>query len=690
MSPRNASTAEPPLADTLPDSDDPVPPRGPRREALAKRRADAKALSAAAADAHAAGAIDADEVARLKAELRSGYKLRKATPAAITAVARQYARRAEDYLRLASAPRPPVASARVATQHSIPDSVLDPAQATPATPVRRTRPATEAPPKSDDLRPTPPRVGALGRAQTALIALKAQFIGLVQQGNSIKDALAATGLDCTVRAARYIVARVEKLGFDGLLDHRHGKHPRKAPVMTRDVQDIIFRAWMNAPAAKAKAIWSVVDGECERLGLPRPKYHSVWHYLDVRPEVEKLLRAGKLETIQKEHRSVVRFQMASRGNERFQFDHKHLRVWGKVRRHGKVVPTEVWITACLDECSRAPPGFVLSSVTPNAWQIALARRHAILPKTDPRWPNKGFPGVIQPDRGMDWMSHALAVTCAALGIGIDPDPPHYPDRKGKVERWFQSLDTGCLRLMPGHRDAGCVSEAAAAKRLDSLLWVHEIRARIERWIVEDYLRRPHRTLGCTPLERWQDTVGVPRLPESEDALHLLLLHTAVRTVQNVGIEFRNGEYWAPPLASWIKSKVRLRYNPEDDESVLVYEAATDEPICEAFVMGRPTSRYKVEDVRRAAAEAHAGLLARVKGHMDRAALLGREREQAESTGKPVGTTARKRRAPSASHDTRPTLRLVADVAPATGVHDSAEVDDLVRRLEAADAKARTT
>jgi putative transposase len=409
-----------------------------------------------------------------------------------------------------------------------------------------------------------------------------------------------------VRTAYNLLARYRKEGMDGLRDGRRGAAGRAVSVMTPEVKAVVLAEWFSHPAAGPKAIWQVAHKECARRNLPVPKYPSVWRYLDERPEAEKLLRAGNLEKISKEYTSVVRFQFSSRANERFQFDHKDLGVWAKVRRAGALVPARVWITACLDEYSRSPAGFVVSTVNPNAWQIALALRHAILPKPDPMWPNKGLPQVIQPDRGMDFMSNALATSCAALRIRIDPDPPRYPNMKGKIERWFETLDVGCLRLLPGHRDSGCVSEGAARKRLDGLLWLHEVQAEIARWIAEDYIVRRHRTIGCPPRDAWEESVGVPLMPPTEDALNLLLLHTDERTVSNVGIEFRGCSYWAPPLASVAKQRVRLRYDPDDEASVLVYDAGTDAFVCEALVMGRPASLYGVDDVHRAAEQAYQG------------------------------------------------------------------------------------
>jgi hypothetical protein len=109
-------------------------------------------------------------------------------------------------------------------------------------------------------------------------------------------------------------------------------------------------------------------------------------------------------------------------------------------------------------------------------------------------------------------------------------------------------------------------------------------------------------------------------------------------VINTGIKFiLNGvkhRFWSPELAFHWKRVVRLRYNPDDLESVLVYCAATGEYLCEAFDMLSDTPRYTIEDIKRARSQWKRGLLERTRGYMetvyedDRKKAEREEREEA--------------------------------------------------------------
>src|SRR6185437_10857717 len=126
-----------------------------------------------------------------------------------------------------------------------------------------------------------------------------------------------------------ILKRFREHAAHGLVDGRSQRRVRARAKMTSDVEHVVMSAWFSYPAAGHKAVWRKALEECDRLGLPLPGYHSVLNFLNRQPRDLKLLRAGNLETLNKEHKPVVRFTMSSRANERFQIDHSRLDIWVK-------------------------------------------------------------------------------------------------------------------------------------------------------------------------------------------------------------------------------------------------------------------------------------------------------------------------------------------------------------------------
>jgi putative transposase len=374
--------------------------------------------------------------------------------------------------------------------------------------------------------------------------------------------------------------------------------------MTPAVVQIILSYYHARRRAGARAIWRCVRdkirelhreaaAEGRQLTMPTPKPETVRAFLRDRDPAEKLARKGGLAAWDKQARPVCDYEPAEYANHVWQLDHTQLDIWAGAVINGRRVPIRVWLTVALDVYSRAVAGFVLSAQTPNAWTTALLLRQAVLPKDDPRWGIHGQPAAATPDHGRDFRSHAVGASTEALGIILTFCPPHYPDMKGEIERWFRSLNTGCLAALPGYTPADGQSEGAAAKRVDTLLSVDQLRREIARWIVEDYHTRRHGTTRRTPAELWQETVRL-RVPDRAELDVLLLKADETRVVGRNGIRFTptGAEaarvYRADALVEHWRRTVTLRYNPEDLDSVLVYCDATGEFLCEAWADGRVT------------------------------------------------------------------------------------------------------
>jgi transposase InsO family protein len=493
-----------------------------------------------------------------------------------------------------------------------------------------------------------PRADELREKQQILFSRNYLLVCLIKNEVPIREAInrVASLFPDTCRSERWaqkLYKRFEKHGVKALLDGR-SRNKRADVLLTNEIKDLVL-AWFHArPAAGPNAIWKKICEECQRRNIPTPGYDSIRKFLKSLPEYMKMTRGGKMRIHDKQARVVVRYNITSYSNERWQIDNSHLPIWAREKVNGEWQPCELWISAVLDTDSRSIPGLILSKKYPDSWTTSLLLRHAILPKENPKWLNKGLPRVLQPDRGKDFMSHAVAVSLGYLGIILDPDPPYYPNRKGKIERWFETLDIGCLRILPGHHAAIGTSLTTAKRCIAELLTRKQIEREIERWTVEDYHQRVHSETGRKPAELWRENVRL-RMPESEAALDSFLLKSDTsRVVRNMGIDFRpqgnstgavrGGRYWAPELAFYVHHQVRLRYNPEDLESILVYDATDGKYICEAWLMGGENAHYTIADIKRCRSQFRRGLVERTKDYIneikreDRRAARRAEMEEA--------------------------------------------------------------
>jgi putative transposase len=469
--------------------------------------------------------------------------------------------------------------------------------------------------------PVPPkRLEELDDVQLKMFTDRNMLVNLINEGIPVKEAIRRVGLDCTDRTARNLVRRKKEHGAAGLMDRRWSRVP-EAHVFTPEVRKLTLGWYFARPAAGYRAIWKKVCEECRRLKLAEPSETTIKDYLSALEPALKLFRAGKagIREWEQTGKPVVRYENTTYANELWQGDHSPLRIWVRVKVFGEWKPFAAHITCLLDANSRAVPGYVVSTKYPDAWAIALAFWRAIMPKTNRSCEICGIPAFFETDRGRDFLSGAIAATLTGLGTILLPDPPYYPNNKGKVERFFRTLDSGCLRLLPGHMDAIGSSLGAASKHIHELLTLQQLDQEIARWLDEDYHMREHSETGRPPAAHWSEMVRL-NLPESEDYLNLLLLKFDREcTVLNTGIKFtldgRKHRYWSPQIVHFWKRRVRIRYNPEDLDSVLLYCAEAGDFLCEAFDMLADTPRYTVVDVKRERSQRRRGLVERTRQYM---------------------------------------------------------------------------
>lgn len=478
----------------------------------------------------------------------------------------------------------------------------------------------------------PPRADELSEKELEEFAKRYQLVCLVRAGRSPREALKHMGIEGSDSWVRKLCKRYELGGAEGLLDQR-SRNGSKRRLFTKEVEELTLALWYARPAAGPQAIHRELKKVCAERGIPCPEYDVIKKFLKGRPLHDQWVRAGKIGVWDKQARPVVRFNITSYANERWQVDHTRLDIWVRVKDGDSWRPAEAYLSVAMDAHSRSIAGIWLSTRYPDAWTVALLLRQSILPKSNPDWKNRGIPNFYQSDRGKDFMANAILVALSYLGVSRDPDPPHYPNRKGKIERWFLTLDRGCLRMLPGHMAAIGKTKGAAEKRVAELLELPDLRKEIVSYIVEGYHQRTHSETGRKPAQMWEETVLLC-LPESEDALNALLLKgDTTRKVEGHGITLTisgiRGDYWAPSLVDHVGQSVQVRYNPDDRHSVLAYSADKEEFICEASLMGQPNSLYTFEDVSRVRKQYRQGLLTRMSEYVKKAEEFDRPRKEAE-------------------------------------------------------------
>lgn len=381
-----------------------------------------------------------------------------------------------------------------------------------------------------------------------------------------------------------------------------------------EVVGFIERLALTKPRPSIATLHRLAVKEADRLGRPAPSYatvRSIVRGLD--PALVTLALEGPV-AYRDRHELVLR-RRAERPNATWQVDHTELDIV-ILGADGK--PERPWMTSVIDDYSRAICGYTVFTGAPSAINTALALRQAIWRKSDPAWPMCGLPDVLHIDHGSDFTSRHIEYTAVALKIRLVYSIVGRPQGRGKVERFFGTVNTELLSALPGH-----LTPAAPSPKPQ--LTLAELDQAIAGFVTE-YNERTHREIKQSPKTAWKGDGWLPRMPDSLDQLDGLLLTVPKnRIVQRDGIHFQGQRYLSPTLAPFVGQPITIRYDPRDVSEIRVYDH--DTYICTAIDEDHPNQRLSLRDIETARRARRRQLRKEINDRIPRAAA--REEPRAE-------------------------------------------------------------
>jgi putative transposase len=283
---------------------------------------------------------------------------------------------------------------------------------------------------------------------------------------------------------------------------------------------------------------------------------------------EQLIERGELQKNQisystinrllKKHNLVGKQMVAT--PERKRFAHEKVNVlWQADLSHGPYVPIngkkqKTFLIAYIDDCSRLVPyGQFFSSEKFDGLRVVT--KEALI--------RRGKPTIIYADNGKIYRSETLQNACAQLGITLAHTQPYDPQSKGKIERFFKTVQTRFYPLL----------------QVDLAHSLEELNERFWRWLEEDYHRRVHASLeGKTPHEIFHSQLEQLTFLEDPSILETIFLKREQRKVKADSTITLNKQLYEVP-SRFIGSSIDVRL---DEQGVYVFE--DDKKVAEATLV----------------------------------------------------------------------------------------------------------
>src|SRR2546425_71728 len=117
-------------------------------------------------------------------------------------------------------------------------------------------------------------------------------------------------------------------------------------------------------------------------------------------------------------------------------------------------------------------------------------------KPEPTWQGCGIPGILYTDHGADFTSQHLEQVCADLKIQAIFSQVGQPRGRGRIERFFNTVNQLLLARLPGYAPAGYATQVTPGLDLQGFTQA------FEHFVLHEYHQTPHSATGIPPHARW--------------------------------------------------------------------------------------------------------------------------------------------------------------------------------------------
>lgn len=379
----------------------------------------------------------------------------------------------------------------------------------------------------------------------------------MQHGVSINQRARETGVH---RSTLFrLLKRFQKSGSTSALTRRQRSDKGRFEV-DAELEEIVKAHLIALPHLSCSTVQRMVERICKKKSWLTPTYWIIYRIKKSLP-ADLLTLSKDSDEYRRLYDLIHRFE-ATCPNEIWQADHNFMDifVWDDLGQALKPV-----LTVILDDYSRAVTGYYLDFVPPSAQRTALALRQAIWHKTEPNWLACGIPEKFYTDRGADFTSKRLQKISVELEFELIKGRPYYPQGKGKIERFFETVNQLLLSELPGYTPEDKPPQKPG-------LTLEEFRRVFHKWLIDEYMQRPNDDTGESPFSRWTRPLPIPRMPESLERLHMLLMTVPdERLVRKDGIHTLGLRYINTELQhGYMREQVVIRYDPTDVSQVFVF------------------------------------------------------------------------------------------------------------------------
>ncbi len=372
-----------------------------------------------------------------------------------------------------------------------------------------------------------------------------------------------------------------------LVDKRKGKGRRKSlqPEAIQIMNEYITSEFLTETRPTAQLIYSLVKSQIvvnnqnrsadKQIVIPsRATFYRAVAALDPFNTDTKRLGKAAAKKLHKYGRSIYK---TTRLCERVEVD-SHLMDVFIVNEKTRMIEGRPWLCAMIDVDSRCIIGWEISFTPPCAAKTLRALRMAMT--EDARQEIGGTPEVMLLDNGAEFRNQSLQLVAGTYGVIIRYVAPRSPDEKPHIERFFGTLNTTFIHLMPGTTRSNPAARGDYSSEKNATYTLAELREKFAFWLQNIYHATKHSELGMPPMDAWHQKAR--HYPPNRYPFHdldIICRPFVYRSISNGRVSIENLQ-WSGPSLSIIASKAKAsdnngKFKVYYDETDLAYVLVED-------------------------------------------------------------------------------------------------------------------
>ncbi len=377
------------------------------------------------------------------------------------------------------------------------------------------------------------------------------------------------------------------------------------PIIEGWIADLSEKYYFQTPEAQiSSAVVSIRKEIADRIsastslrGETVPSRSTIFRRIEVSGGERRLEHEEGKRTARLTYKQVMQgpdflFPMA-----RWEIDHTKIDI-NVVDNEGNSVLGRVWLTCIIDHKTRMIAGYILDARHPDSSTVLAALRYAMSPKTRAALdalgvvsdvPIFGECDELASDLGREIISAQVKRALRVLGIRLAMMPPRTPQSKGRIERFFGTLNTLLFHQLAGTTKSNPAAKGDRKPEVEARITFNELNRLIARTIFDVYHNKRHSALRCSPLQMWNrmtEKYPVRPIKSAEELRQATLMsYEAKATREGIRIEgIQYGSVEVARLRSYAHAHVRknpiveVLLDPEDVSKIYLRDPKSGQAV----------------------------------------------------------------------------------------------------------------